>query len=123
MTAGIARNQPIKRLGNLEKEAEALVESIRKDERGRVIRHGSSRHSLNSSQYDTPGSAMGGGASFEEDEGSIGGDMARLTRSISMIQRDLEMSTFPILMMSTKMDLKGWAAWTITMAMAVYWQG
>jgi len=99
-------NRPLKQRSNTldmeigEKEADALLESIRNDDLGgskRDVTQGSASRRGSEGPQDGTGAsstsavAVGGDAttSFDDDD-SIGGDMARLTRSIASIQRDLQ---------------------------------
>jgi len=88
-----------------EREADKLLESIRKDDLdgsgGRRRKRGgySRRGSQDSHDASNTASAMaiGGSSTFDDDDGSIGGDMARLTHSIAHLQRDLENVDFSYL--------------------------
>lgn len=91
-----------------EREADQLLESIRKDDldgSGRMRRIGGSlsrRGSQNSEEADAIAAsdsavAIGGASTFDDDDGSIGGDMARLSHSIAHLQRDLENVDFSCL--------------------------
>ena len=81
-----------------EQEADALLESIRKDDyyNGRGV--GSGRNSQQRDEEDelaavvssSIAAAIGYDDIDDDDDGSISGDMAQLTRSIAHLQRDLE---------------------------------
>mmetsp|Transcript_20754 Transcript_20754/g.39275 ORF Transcript_20754/g.39275 Transcript_20754/m.39275 type:complete len:539 (-) Transcript_20754:214-1830(-) len=89
-----------KRTLEMESRADALLESIRKtpDSASRRLFEGSSQDGKSASRsfnaVAVSGNATATAAFFDDDDdsvaGSIGGDMARLTRSIANIQRDLE---------------------------------
>mmetsp|Transcript_14306 Transcript_14306/g.30561 ORF Transcript_14306/g.30561 Transcript_14306/m.30561 type:complete len:525 (+) Transcript_14306:52-1626(+) len=89
-----------KKTMEMESRADALLESIRKtpDSASRRLFESSSQDgnsaSRSSNAVAVSGNAAATAAFFDDDDdsvaGSIGGDMARLTRSIANIQRDLE---------------------------------
>jgi hypothetical protein len=70
----------VQNIDNFEREAEALLESIRRDDLRREV---SSSHASIDGGMDHP-------APSYDDDDSIGGDMVRLSQSIAFLQHDLE---------------------------------
>ncbi|KAL7539145.1 hypothetical protein ACHAWF_006311 [Thalassiosira exigua] len=87
---GLAGNGPARKL-DFDQEAEALLESIRRDDPGKGVKPkgGGSSDGAAASSAAVPRARSAALDDDDDDEGSVGGDAARLERSIGLLRRDL----------------------------------